>query len=258
MEGKRSLNRIPLFLLLTVLILMPTSTSCDTGEITCGGRCDPVIKAFTVSDPWICPENCPGGGVTQINYSIEFRSDQNEVCEAPKSFSIKIRNVTDNVDLPGLSYSNPTPGVYEGSQEVRLTHDTEYELTVAGGETCSKTVAEKLTVQVVNGNTRYQDICYNGILNWPKPFQGYQHFGTGIIIDHTHNLQDKFRINVGNDSASTTETLPEGGDGTALSGFPADGNWTINLTSEQDAFDYNKQPNPKLCVRVYLRCDNCK
>lgn len=257
MNIKQFLNHVPLFVLLMVLILMPISTSC-TGVVGCSSRCDPVIKAFTVTDPWICPENCPGGGVTHINYSIEFRSDQNEVCEAPKSLSIKIRNVTDNVDEPGLSYSNPTPGVYEGSQDVHLTHDTEYELTVDGGEYCSGKASQKLTVQVVNGNTRYQDICYNGILPWPKPFQGYQHFGPGVLIDHTHNPQQDFRINVGNDSASATEILPESGDGTALSGFPASGNWTLNLLSEQDASKYNKQPNPKLCVRVYLRCDNCK
>jgi len=166
--------------------------------------------------------------------------------------------VTDNVDEPGLSYSNPSTGVYEGSQKIRLTHDTEYELTVDGGETCSGKASQKLTVQVVDGNKRYQDICYNGMLQWPKPFQGYQNFGPGVLIDHTHNLQQDFRINVGNDSASTSEILPESGDGTALSGFPASGTWTLNLTSEPDAGRYNNQPNPKLCVRVYLRCDNCQ
>jgi len=258
MKSKQSLYRIPLFVLLTALFLMPTSSSC-TGIVGCSWRCDPVIKAFTVSDPWICPGNCPGGGVTHINYSIEFRrSDNNELCEPEKQFSIKIWNVTDNVEEPGLSFSNPTSGVYEGSQEVRLTHDTEYELIVNGGDYCSGTVKQKLTVQVVNGNTRYQDICYDGILYWPKPFQGYVAFGPGVLIDHTHNLQPDFQINVGNDSASRTETLPESGDGTALSGYPASGNWTLNLVSEQDASRYDQQPNPKLCVRVYLRCDNCK
>lgn len=257
MKSKRPVNRILLSVLLPLVFLMPTLTSCD-GVISCSSRCAPVIKAFTVSDPWICPGNCPGGGITHISYSIEFRSDKNEVCEAPKGFSIKIRNVTDNVDEPGLSYTNPTPGVYEGSQEVHLTHDTDYELTVDGGGYCSGKVTQTLTVQVVNGNRRYQDICYNGMLNWPKPFQGYQHFGPGVLIDHTHNLQQDFQINVGNDSASRTETLRESGDGTTLSGFPASGNWTLNLLSEQDAGRYNQQANPKLCVRVYLRCDNCK
>jgi hypothetical protein len=255
MHVKRFLRHVPLLGLLIVLALAPVPTSCDGPE--CKARCDPVFDVAKVSDPWICPGNCPGGGVTHIDYSIEFRDDHSELCEPPENFSIKIRNVTDNMNEPGPSYTSPTPGVYSGSQEVHLTHDTEYELTVDGGTFCSGKISEKLSVQVVSGNTRYHDICYSGKLSWPTPFQGHQDFGPGVLIDHTHNLQDKFRIKVSNDAASRSETLMESGDGYALSGFPADGNWTVNLTTEQDVNPYNQQQHPQLCVRVYLRCDNC-
>jgi hypothetical protein len=257
MHVNRFLSHVPLLGLLILLALAPVSASC-TGVISCGGpRCDPVVGGFKASHPWVCPENCPGGGITEIYYSIKFRNAQSELCEPPENFSIKVTNVTDNVDEPNLPDTNPAPEVFQGTKQVHLTHDTQYELTVDGGTICSGKASQTLNVQVVSGNTRYHDICFSGKLSWPIPFQGYQDFGPGVVIDHTHNLQDKFRIKISNDAAPTPETLAESADGYALSGFPAEGNWTINLTSEQDVNPYNQQQQPQLCVRVYLRCDNC-
>ncbi|MCL4486651.1 MAG: hypothetical protein M1570_00790 [Chloroflexi bacterium] len=255
MEDKRFLIRVPAFTLLVVFALISGPDAC-TGVVGCGSRCDPIISAFDVSDPWLCPANCPGGGATHINYSIEFRSDKNELCVAPSGFSIKIKNLTDNVDLSPLSWTNPSKGVYSGSVDiVGLTKDTDYELTAAGNGTCSGTITKTLTVKVVAGNTTYKDICFAGKLDWPQEFQGYFPFGPNVLVDHTYNPND-LQIRVGKDSKY--ETLREHGQGTGFSGFLATGTWTIGLLSAADSNKYDLMPNPELCVRVYLRCDNCK
>ncbi len=221
------------------------------GELEIPPGCCPKMKALAVQDPWICPANCPGGGKTRVNYEIEFWQKE-ERCKPPKGFRISIKNLTDNVDLPPLTWTNPSVGVYKGTSDVTLTKDTEFELTATGDEVCAK-VSGKVKVQVVDKGD-FLKMCFSGPLDWPHcEHKGYQPFGPGVLVERVHN-PSSLGVRVTKDK--TSEFLAPYGDGYAHSNSPASGTWSVGLTSKQDCNIYANLPKDQqqLCADVYLQC----
>lgn len=220
---------------------------------TLGPGCCPKIKAFKVDDPWVCPANCPGGGKTRINYEIEFWRE-NERCEPPRKLKISIKNVTDNIDLPPLIWNNPKLGIYTGVEQVRLTKDTEYKLTVKTEEVTCVEASGSLNVNVVDKGD-FHEICFSGSLDWPNCTHngGFVPFGPGVLVDRTNN-PSLYGVLVTKDSKS--EFVKPYKDGWAFSGSDAAGSWSIGLTSQTDCNSYASLPKEKqsLCVNAYLKC----
>lgn len=253
MKGKDLVKIVIPAVLVFGLAVPLLSSSC---EVDIGGCC-PEIKAFKVDDPWVCPSNCPGGGKTRVNFQVEFRKGA-ELCKPPEPVNISIKNLTDGVDLPPLTIENPGTGVYEGTEDIRLTKDTDFELTVKGvdGQFCGNK-SGKLRVNVVDKGD-FANICFSGPLSCTpsgsKENKGYEPFGPGVLIDHVENL-DSLKVGVRKDS-STDHLPPYWSRGTGLSGLEANGQWAVWLESEADCKIYNARPvdAQKLCLNVYLQC----
>jgi hypothetical protein len=216
-------------------------------------NCCPKIKGFIVQDPWVCPSNCPGGGKTRLTYELEFWK-KNELCKPPKEFTVKIKNVTDNVDLPPQTLANPNVGVYSGTADITLTHDTKYKLTAKGGDQHCGEGEATLTVNVVDKGD-CDTLCYSGILDPPNCTYsvGYMSFGPGVQIDSIKNATN-FGVKVKKDSK--TEFLKPYAAGTAFRGYQASGNYSLGLDASSCTV-YANLPHDEqtLCVYIYLKCE---
>jgi len=180
----------------------------------------------------------------------------NEHCPPPNKVKISIKNLTDNVNLSPLIIKNPGTGIYEGTADIIITKDTDFELTVTGGDELCGSASGKFKVDVVNAGD-FHKLCYSGPLPWPSEHKGYEPFGPGVLVDYIENL-DSLKIRVKKEHS--TDTLPPYySPGKGLSGLAANGNWAIGLTNETDYGIYNSRPKDaqKLCVNVYLQC-KCK
>lgn len=244
-----------MYIILCGLLVIALLTSCP-GSMP--QHCCPKIKAFKVSDPWVCPERCPNGGKTRISYEVEFWKE-NELCIPPKEFTISIRNVTDDVDLEPLKLDNPKLGVYSGTKEVSVKRDTEYKLTAKLDDQVCAEVSESLKVYVINGDKKhdYKSICISGKAALPDcvPKGGFVPFGPGVLIDYVYNASS-FKVRVDKDSKS--DFIVPYGNGYGFQGLEAADEWSIALTTETDCSLYFNLPQDKqkLCVDVYLKC-NC-
>ena len=228
-----------------------SSSGCPPKELP--PQCCPIVTAFEVRDPWVCPENCPGGGKTRLEYKIEFWRE-NELCEPPEEFTVSIKNLTDNVNLPTQALNNPQVGIYSGVQEITLKKDTEYELKAKGGDKVCIEGSKTLKVDVVNQGD-FHEICFSGKLDPPNcTFSGGPlPFGPGVLIDNIYN-PNLFNIRVDKDNLS--EFIGSKKNGWALSDKEATGKWSIGLPDGQDCMSYSNLPEPdqKLCVIVFLKC----
>jgi len=259
MKGARFRNAFSVFMGLFVLVLLAPTEGC-TGEISSTAVCCPKITAAKVSDPWICPANCPGGGKTRVTFRIEFWKD-NELCPPEKEVKISLKDLTDNVDLGTLLYQNTSTGIYEGTEDIKVTKDTDFELTVTGGgdQGCG-TASGKLRVDVVDEGD-FDKLCYSGPLTCTNlgssEHTGYEPYGPGVLIDHVENL-DSLKVGVRKDN-NKDHLPPYYTQGTGFSGLEANGKWAIWLESETDCKIYNNRPTDaqKLCLNVYLQC-KCK
>ncbi|HWR59030.1 MAG TPA: hypothetical protein VN328_09100 [Thermodesulfovibrionales bacterium] len=222
--------------------------------------CCPKIKAAKVSDPWVCPANCPGGGRTRGIFEVEFLKG-NERCSPTEEVKISIKNLTDGVVLPPVTLRDPGTGIYEGTEDIRLTKDTDFEVSVtAGGDKRCVTASGKLRVDVVEKGDFFK-LCFSGPLtctkNGSKEMTGYEPFGPGVLIDYVENL-DSLKVGVRKDNSSD-HLPPYYQHGTGLSGLEASGQWAVWLESETDCSIYNARPAnaQELCLKVFLKC-NCK
>lgn len=253
MKDKRLKNAIAVFAMLFGLLASAQLEAC-IGIV--GASCCPKITAAKVSDPWVCPAHCPGGGKTRVTFRVEFWKG-NEHCPPPSKVEISIKNLTDGVDLPPLTIKNPGTGVYEGTEDIRVTKDTDFELTVTRGDRQCGTASGKLRVDVVDEGDSHK-LCYSGPLSCTplgsKEHTGYEPFGPGVLIDHVENL-DSLKVGVRKDN-STDHLPPYYPQGMGLSGLEANGKWAIWLESEADCNIYNARPvdAQKLCLKVYLQC----
>ena len=218
--------------------------------------CCPSGVVFTAQDPWICPTNCPGGGVTRINYEIQFDQD-GEACDPGDDFTIYIENLTDGVILPPLVWDNPVTGTYEGTVEVTLTQDTTFRIEASREKVnCGEAEAE-LAIQVVDQGDAHE-ISLSGALDPPSCTLdgGFIPFGPGVLVDHIENLTT-YSIAVTKDTH--TELIQPNGQGYAIGAAnePAAGNWSMGISDSDDCSRYaNESPDRQyLSTRVFLQCD---
>lgn len=239
-------HKVRLFAIVSAIVTLVIAAGCARGVVS---SCCPAITAFTLSDPWVCPSQCPGGGRVRVTYRVEFTED-NELCE-PGDARFVIRNVTDGIDLPPLTVKNPKKGVYEGSEDLTISKDTVYNLKVTMAHKGCLDVSTEFKVDVVDDGD-YHDICFTGKLDWPMEHKGYVPFGPGVLIDHTSNPQN-LMIRITKDSVS--EFVRPYSDGVAHADNAASGNWALGLSSAADCGIYNNSAtNPQLCTRVSLKC----
>jgi hypothetical protein len=233
-----------------------------------GAKCCPNITVFTVDHEWVCPANCPGGGITTVNYTVEFWKDK-EHCQPPKDFKILIKNVTDNIDLPPLRWNNPKVGVYEGSLTLHVTKDTTYALVATGEQECGGATKE-LKVNVVD-NGDFGVLHFHGKLDPPSLTTlvvDTQIFGPGITIkgikvDEIPGLilppnYKKFIVNVIHNSKDLDGGLWAGNPipSKSFQGHDPNGTWTIEVLDpkECDAFDQLPEDQREIRLLVYLEC----
>jgi len=256
MKGKRLKNAIAVSAMLFGLV-SPLLAGCEPGTAP-PACCPKITDATKVSDPWVCPAHCPGGGKTRVTFRVEFWKG-NELCPPPSEVKISIKNLTDRVDLPPLTYKNPGTGVYEGTEDIRVTKDTDFELTVTGGDRQCGTASGKLRVDVVDECVEckehrcdYKEICGSGPLFWPPcEHKIYEPFGPGVLVECVEN-PNSLKVRVAKDVKSDSIAPYQPGYG--LQGLEASGTWTIGLTSENDCSIYDTWPQKTLCVKVYLQC----
>lgn len=218
-------------------------------------HCCPTVLAFHSSYDWICPASCPGGGLNQIEYIIEFKDNHKELCD-PEDLTISIRNVTDNTNLPSHFFS-AEKGIYRGTEFFTLTKDTEFELnasTISG--ICSGSTLKTLTINVVDEGD-FRTVVGNGMLTGPDmKFENIPiDTGPGVKIDKIENV-NPFWIWVAKDT-NPADLIFSNQNGTVYHDWEAAGHWSIGLTKEVDLSLYNQLPEPNLTVNVYLKCD-CK
>lgn len=220
--------------------------------------CCPTITGAESSDPWVCPAKCPNGGKTRGTVHVEFWKGS-EHCQPPKEVNIFIKNLTDGVDLEPMSIKNNGTGIYDGTQELTLEKDTEFEVSVMGGDQPCWTASKKFKVDVVDKGDSCK-ICFSGPLTCTalgsNARSGFEPFGPGVLIDSVENL-DSLMVGVSKD-ASNKDQLPPYRGSKAFAGIDANGQWAVWLTNETDCSIYNARPQnaQSLCLRVYLQC-NC-
>lgn len=218
--------------------------------------CCPAGVIFMAQDPWICPSNCPGGGVTRLDFEIQFEQE-GEACDPGDDFTIFIENVTDGTILPSLVYANPGTGLYNGTVEVTLTQDTTFRVDASRETVDCGTADANLTVQVVDEGDSHE-ISLNGALDPPDCTldQGFIPFGPGVLVDHIENLTS-YSIVVTKDTH--TEPIPPNGQGYAIGNAnePAAGLWSIGLSDSDECHSYADLPADLqyLSIKVFLQCD---
>ncbi len=230
-------------------------TACP-GEATY--PCCPRITAIAVSDPWICPAGCPGGGKTRATLRVEFWKG-NERCAPATEARFSIKNVTDNIDLGDFVVKNAGQGIFDGVMDLTLQHDTDFDVTVVGdGQLCQR-ASGKLRVDVVDDGD-FAKVCFSGPLTCNSAGSNqnvaHQPAGPGVMIEGVENL-DSLKVGVKKDK--TTDHLPPYTRGTGLAGLEFNGPWAVWLETENDCKIYNQRTpdTQNLCLRVYLRC-NCR
>jgi hypothetical protein len=212
--------------------------------------CCPTIGAFDSTYDWVCPAFCPGGGLTQIDYTIKFTRSNNEECK-PSDLTIMVRNVTDNIDLPS-HFFDAGKGVYQGREYILITKDTEFELNATTAD-CAGSLQKILKVRVVEDGS-VLTIVRNGKLTRPSfafpniPVKA----GPGVKIEKVENV-NPFDIFISKDGSSP-EIIPVSQNSTSLRDQDAAGYWTIGLTNVNDFLIYNELTNPSLTMNIYLKC----
>jgi|GEM_PF-2449054 hypothetical protein len=243
---------LSLFILfgLTFSTVLIAGCTFDTSGLA-PNECCPTVLAFHSSYDWICPASCPGGGLTQIDYLIEFRDGHKEVCE-PSDLKITVRNVTDNIDLPSHVFLSEK-GVYQGTEYFRLSKDTEFELN-ATTKNCTAHAQKILTINVVEEGD-FLTVVRNGKLTYPDmefidiPINA----GPGVKVEKIENV-NPFWIVVAK-GTNPGELIFTGQNGTMYRDQEAAGYWSIGLTKEEDFSIYNNQmPDPNLTINMYLKC----
>jgi hypothetical protein len=244
----RLLLILPLLFGLTFATVLFSGCVFDTSGRSMNDCCPDVI-AFQSSYDWICPSSCPGGGLTEIDYTVEFKDKHKEACE-PSNLNISVRNVTDNIDLPAYTFS-PETGIYQGRLYLTLFKDTEFALNATTID-CSGNAQQTLMVHVVEDGS-YLTVVRNGKLTYPDMiFTSIPvNAGPGVKVDKVGNA-NPFAIIVIKDG--TPDTIPVGVNGTVLRGQDAAGYWSIGLTNEKDLSVYNQLANPNLTMNIYLKC----
>ena len=243
-------RRIGLLVIVGGLMLLPGCLVDFTSP------CCPSAVVFMAQDPWICPSNCPGGGVTRLNYEIQFEQD-GKACDPGDDFTIFIENVTNGVILLPLVWDNPGTGLYEGTVEVTLTQDTTYRVEATRENVDCGTAEAELTIQVVDQGDSHQ-ISLSGILDPPNCTLdgGFVSFGPGVLVDHIENL-NSYHIAVTKDTH--TELILPNGQGYAIGGAnePAAGNWSIGLSDSDECHAYANLlvDQQFLSIKVFLQCD---
>ena len=249
----RTKNLIWMIFLGFGIVIMFMNLNCATGA-KIPPCCPSGVGGLVANDPWVCPEQCPGGGKTRLFYHIEFFQG-NEHCQPPSKFIATLENVTDNKTLPPLVLNNPKVGVYSGLIEVTLQKDTEFKLRAEREDKVCGEVSATLTVNVVDDGD-YHDICFSGPLDWPncKHNAGFNPFGPGVLIDSVQNLSS-FVIKL--TKGSQSDQLGPNETKKTFAGEVAADIWAIELINEIDCSIYSNLPekNQKLCVRVFLTCD---
>lgn len=244
---KISVTFIILFGLLGGTILF--SQGC-VGTVGGPADCCPTFVAFDSTYDWVCPSSCPGGGLTQIEYTIKFTNVNHEEC-TPSDLRIDIKNITDNVNLPS-HFFEAARGVYQGQEYIVLTKDTEFALNATTAN-CTGSLEKTLQVHVVDeGDT--MTIVRNGKL--PRPSFAFTNIpvkaGPGVKIDQVENV-NPFDIFISKDGSSP-ERIPVGQNGTHLRDQPAAGYWTVGLTNQNDFLIYNGLADPNLTFIISLKC----
>lgn len=244
---KISLVLIIMFGLLGGTILF--SQGC-VGTIGGPADCCPTFVAFDSMYDWVCPASCPGGGLTQIDYTIEFTNVNHEGCE-PSDLRIDMKNITDNVDLPS-HYFEASRSVYQGREYIGLIKDTEFALNVTTVN-CTGYAQKTLQVHVVDeGDT--MTIVRNGKL--PRPSFAFTNIpvkaGPGVMVEKVENV-NPFDVFISKDG-SPAEMIPVGQNGTYLQGQAASGHWSIGVTNQSDFLIYNEGVDPSLAFKIYLKC----
>lgn len=213
-------------------------------------QCCPTVLAFHSAYDWICPASCPGGGLNQIEYIIEFKDDHKERCD-PGDLTITIRNVTENTDLPSHVFL-AEKGVYRGIEFFTLSRDTEFALD-AVTKNCTAHAQKTITVNVVDKGD-FLTVAGNGALT--TPIMGFINIpvstGPGVKVEKIENV-NPFWIWVAKGTGSG-DLIFSGQNGTMYRDQEAAGYWSIGLTNEQDLSKYNQLADPNLTVNMYLKC----
>jgi len=236
-----------LILSLGATLLLPGCTLDFTAP------CCPSGVVFMAQDPWVCPAHCPGGGVTRLNYEIQFEQE-GEACDPGEDFTIHIENLTEGVLLPPLVWDNPGTGTYTGTVEVTLTQDTTFRIEADREKTPCAAGEAQLTVQAVDAGDSH-DISLSGAIDPPQCTLGpaYFPFGPGVLVDHIGNLTH-YRLAVTKDTH--TEIIEANGQGAMIGATsePATGNWSLGM-GDLDECASSAGSAQGLSARVYLQCD---
>lgn len=247
----RSTSFLGIFLLcgITCATILTAGCSFDTSGLA-PPQCCPTVLAYHAAYDWICPASCPGGGLNQIEYIIEFKDNHKELCD-PGDLTITIRNVTENTDLPSHVFL-AEKGMYHGIEFFTLSKDTEFALN-ATTSNCSAHAQKTLTINVVEEGD-YLTVAGNGKLTYP--IMGFTNIpvrtGPGVKIEKIENV-NPFWIWVAKGTGSGDLIFP-GQNGTMYRDQEAAGYWSIGLTNEQDLAKYNQGADPNLTVNMYLKC----
>lgn len=243
---------IPIVLILLVGLLGGTvlfSQDC-IGIVGGPTDCCPTFVAFDSTYDWVCPASCPGGGLTQLDYTIKFTNANHEEC-TPSDLRIDVKNITDNVDLPS-HFFEASRGVYQGHEYIRLVKDTKFAFNATTAN-CTGYAEKALTVNVVDEGDSLT-VVRNGKL--PRPSFAFPDIpvkaGPGVKVERVENV-NPFAIFVSKDG-SNPETIPVGQNGTYLRGYDVAGFWTVGLTNQNDFLIYNGLSDPNLTFIVYLNC----
>jgi len=244
---KISLVLIILFGLVGGTILM--SEDC-VGTVGGPTDCCPTFVAFDSTYDLVCPASCPGGGLTEIDYTIKFTRANHEEC-IPSDLRIDVKNMTDNVDLPS-HFFEAAKGIYQGREFIGLTKDTEFSINATTAD-CTGYGQKTLMIHVVEEGDS-MTIVRNGEL--PRPGFAFTNIpvkaGPGVKIEKVENI-NPFEIFISKDG-SFPEKIPVGQNGTHLHDQPVAGYWSIGLTNQNDFLLYNQLSDPNLTFNVYLRC----
>jgi hypothetical protein len=254
--------------LASIVLLSLAQTGCP-GTLD---KCCPTGVYATAQDPWICPANCPGGGKTRVDFEIKFQDDKEnpEPCKPLSTFSLILKNLTDNTTVATLNLDNPSTGVYSGFLDITVTKDTQFEVIYqSDNNLCTGSYSDKFTVNVVDPCSAqteedkiaqqcdHEQICLVGTIDPPKcDFPGGNFpFGNGVLIDFIYN-PESIRMRVKHENLQ--EYILPYRWGTKARGTEATGWWEYGFASSpsNDCRDAASGDSQQRCVDVYLQC-NC-
>jgi len=171
-----------------------------------------------------------------------------------------VKDVTNNQEFPPLQFTNPPAIPKQGTYDLTLTQDTEYEITAKLDNLYCGEIKGKQKIQVVDPND-FHALCFSGPLDSPlkcsyPPIN--VPFGPGVLVDYVSNNSNQganAALGTSVTKDGTTVVLQPYKKTNAFSRKPASGLWGIGLDAPSCIIYANlPEDDQTACVNIYLAC----